>query len=354
MFALFGKNGVEVRDATMGDFAIKEKVWALSDSCGSNIWPCQSFITASTMKNAWLMHAAPLAKDKWYPLFTNRETICFVMDCITYDEIKALGLVILFRIVFFLTFSRSTLLGLKVEHFLKKWGPNAYTCIQLARGVLTEHELQYHAEIAALEFAKNPTAMTPETKSEFTFYTLFTARPIDEEKRFTYVLRVETQYLRDHVVDKVAQLGRIDMQVSFYSQASRSPRFEGSMGYVFEKFVYAWLSSNPAERELVCRAADPNAVERIRLKPIGRDRLHIITGTKRLGEAKEPEDKLPFGWILASESFPSVDAIVCVDTHVITIQLTTTSNHYANEKDLGQIKECLPDKIRNTPRIHYR
>ena len=48
-FVLFGKNGVEVHDPTIGDFAIKEKVWALSDSCGSNAdtWPCLSFITAS-------------------------------------------------------------------------------------------------------------------------------------------------------------------------------------------------------------------------------------------------------------------------------------------------------------------
>jgi hypothetical protein len=90
--------------------------------------------------------------------------------------------------------------------------------------------------------------MTPETKLEFTFHTLFTARPSDEETRSTYVLRVETQYLRGHVVDKLAQLGPIDpdVQVRFYRQAaSRSPQFEGSMGYVFEKFVYAWLSSNP-------------------------------------------------------------------------------------------------------------
>lgn len=140
------------------------------------------------------------------------------------------------------------------------------------------------------------------------------------------------------------------MQVSFkfYRQASQIPQFEGSMGYVFEKFVYAWLSSDPAERELVCLAADPKAVEQIRLKPIGRDRLHIITGNERLLEAEEPEDKLPFGWILASQSFPSIDAIVCMDTHVITIQVTTTSSHYANEEGFSQIKESLPDEIRNT------
>jgi hypothetical protein len=217
---------------------------------------------------------------------------------------KALGLVIIFGVVFCLTFTRRTFLDLNVEHFLKKWGLDAHTCIQLARGIFTERELRDQAEIAALGFAQNPTAMTLETKSELTFYTLFTARPISEEARFTYVLRVETQYLRVHVVDKVAHLGRFDpgMQVSFYSEASRNPRFKGSMGYVFEKFVYAWLSSNLAERELVCRAADPKAVERIRLKPIGRDRLHIIDHhrEKRLRETKEPEDKLPFGWMLAS------------------------------------------------------
>ena len=88
-FALFGKNGVEVRDPTMGGFAIKEKVWALSDSCGSNTdtWPCQSFIRASAMGNAWLVHVAPLAENRWYPLVKHRETIQFVMNCTTYDEV---------------------------------------------------------------------------------------------------------------------------------------------------------------------------------------------------------------------------------------------------------------------------
>ncbi|KAF8493466.1 hypothetical protein F5888DRAFT_1636626 [Russula emetica] len=59
---------------------------------------------------------------------------------------------------------------------------------------------------------------------------------------------------------------------------------------------------------------DLRAVERIRLKPIGRDRLHIITGKERLREAK----------------------------------VTTNSSHDANEKGLSQIKECLPDKIRDS------
>ena len=78
--------------------------------------------------------------------------------------------------------------------------------------------------MAARGFARNDD-MTPETN------TLFTARPLlDEENRFTYVLRVETKYrdLRGHVVDQIAQLGRIDpdMQVLFYSQASQSPRLK--------------------------------------------------------------------------------------------------------------------------------
>ena len=206
---------------------------------------------------------------------------------------------------------------------MKKWGPNARTCIQLARGIFVEREHRDHAEIAALGFAGDPTAMTPETKSEHTFYTLFTARLIDEEQRFNYVLRVETQYLRDHVLDKIAYLGLFDpdMQVSFYSQASRNPRFEGSMRYVFEKFVYAWLSSNPSERDLVCRPANPEAVERIRLKPIGRDRLHIVTGKKRLREAKEPDDKLPFGWILTSLDAMKISihtAVLCISGLRIT------------------------------------
>ena len=32
-------------------------------------------------------------------------------------------------------------------------------------------------------------------------------------------------------------------------------------------------------------------------------------------------------------------------THVITIQVTTTSSHYADEKGLSQIKKCLLEEI---------
>ena len=206
-------------------------------------------------------------------------------------------------------FSRSTLLGLDVKHFFKKWGPNARTSIQLARRVLTRSMLQARAETAACGFAPNPNAMTPETKSELTVYAHsdFSARPIDEETRFTYVLGVETQYLRDQVVDNIARLCLgPDMQVSFYSQASRNSRFERSMGYVFSRNSYM-RGSLPIRLNMnscvVLRTSKQGS--RSVLEPIGWDRLRVITGKKRLRGAKEPRINLhSAGYLHVSPSPP--------------------------------------------------
>ena len=46
---------------------------------------------------------------------------------------------------------------------------------------------------------------------------------------------------------------------------------------------------------------------------------------------KEDELETPFGWVLTSLGFPSLDAIACTDQHIITIQVTVALEHDASQ-----------------------
>jgi len=151
--------------------------------------------------------------------------------------------------------------------------------------------------------------MTPETKSELTFYTHFTWWPIEEERKFHLVYVFASRDANPFVT--MSWIKSPNLVGSFLISTvckyhSIAKRFEihglKDQWDTFSRNSYMLdsSSSNPAQRGLVCCAADPEGleVELIRLKPIGPGRLHIITGKKRLREAKgpdSPEDKLPFG-----------------------------------------------------------
>ena len=256
-----------------------------------------------------------------------------------------------------LTISYSILLQLNLDDFLgysDKWGPSARICVQLTRKLWEEVQLQTDAEVAAEEFVKSPNAIEMETKSRVASHSLFTTLPTDN--RASYILRVETPYLRRLVAKKMAQLDANE-QVSFYVRASKHIWFRGTLGYIFEKFVYAWLYSDPAEGELRCTAADPpnedpeenKDPEELVLKSPGRAVLESISGATSLKDANKlakANDQKPFGWIPTSQSFPSIDAIVCTEDRIFTIQATIASTHSTNVAGFELVKQNLPVRFR--------
>jgi len=163
------------------------------------------------------------------------------MDCFTREESRALRSVFIASILFCLAYSLSTIHGLDAERFMEnynKWGPSARTCPGLAWGAISETELEYNVVVAAKKFAENPRAICMEADREDDPHWLFTS--------------VAMPYLKGFVVEAIARTDAA-RQVLFCIEASNHPFFRGAFGYVFEKNLYLWLSSNP-DNEIPCTA----------------------------------------------------------------------------------------------------
>jgi hypothetical protein len=61
-------------------------------------------------------------------------------------------------------------------HF-DKWGPSARNCLELASGTITEEELEFKANLAAMKFAEDPVTVAMEANLEDNSHLLFTTIP---------------------------------------------------------------------------------------------------------------------------------------------------------------------------------
>ena len=253
------------------------------------------------------------------------------------------------------------MLQLDAKSFLKdfkKWGPCARTCVGLACGSITEEQLQEDATRAAKMFAQNPSAFTMETQSQDISHVLFTVSPNDV--RSTYTLRVATPYLRGLVTEEIAKFDAAD-HVSFYHHTSSLPAFKGTLGYLFEKYFLAWLCSGKRGnvlscvtkplRSVRCKSKTSNVAAddqtKLRLQPLGRDRLIVSNGDSCFANAKD--SNTPFGWVPASSrTFPSFDAVICTSRNIITIQVTVSSEHTMEPDGFDRLKRHLPARFQSS------
>ncbi|KAI0283051.1 hypothetical protein BGY98DRAFT_952734 [Russula aff. rugulosa BPL654] len=334
----------------------KTKTWALSDSSDTNQSPCNAFQAGSLKGRAWLVHATSPATKRYDRLRKECDLGLFIMDCVTTEEARALSIIHRLNV------------EQGLAHFIK-WGPSARICLRLARGSMTEDELENDVVMAAKKFAEDPLAVTMDTNLEATSlsHLLFTTCPVSP-KRDISVLRVPTPHLQSIVNDAIANIDAA-RQASFYSQASSHPFFRSTFGYIFEKFFYVWLSST-TDNELLCtqapassqsRSAPPakpksrstksrstahEQVEQLRLQPVGWAKVNVHGGDSGANGYKSANrHKTPFAWIPASRSDATFDAVICTDTRIITIQVTVAAKHSVNTKGFETLERLLPKKF---------
>jgi len=76
------------------------------------------------------------------------------------------------------------------------------------------------------------------------------------------------------------------------------------------------------------------------LKPVGREKVTIVNGNSEFANAKDSDT--PFSWVPASRTFPSLDAVICTDKRIITIQLTVAPKHTMKPMGFDLLKDNLP------------
>jgi hypothetical protein len=72
---------------------LPEGTWALSDSCGKSEQPCDVFLTAATVGNAWVVQTTSPSEKRYKEWKKQYSADIFYMDYFSIAEITALRLV---------------------------------------------------------------------------------------------------------------------------------------------------------------------------------------------------------------------------------------------------------------------
>jgi hypothetical protein len=243
---------------------------------------------------------------------------------------------------FHLSFSYSTIFGLDLDRFreqIELWGHSPRTCVTLTRDPLG---ISHHIDLAtraAQKFVERPDSFTDESQTRLhtDSHVLLTIRPRDPQRN-SVVGDIETGFLRN-LVDRAIKELDAAKQVNFFHTISKHPWFGASAGYVFEKLVYAWLFAPPKSEELPCTPRSPGSRKPLHTIPVCK-KVMAFSGMSTFKSANK--HKTPFCWLPTSQVFPVTDAIICTNTHIITIQSTVSSHHDLNVEQFEKIQAAFP------------
>ncbi|KAI0294602.1 hypothetical protein B0F90DRAFT_1821170 [Multifurca ochricompacta] len=327
-YLLFTDSGVERHILESG--ALPVGTLALSDSNAQVEKPCNGFLYASNRGTAFVVQTTSPKADRWTGWEKYHNGFLYVMECFSWDEMHVLG----------------TLLNLSVETLknnYEKWGPSARTLIKMIRtpSFLEKHE--GFVKRIADDFANDFRGYTKDINAMGACHRLIAIHPSGTslEKRGVPIGEIATEHLNNLVLD--ARGGRtVEKQLEFYNLISSHKHFRGSAGFMFEMFVYASLSSkgHSTGEGLVCTAVHSNSPSLT---------IPVCGGWSPF--TSNPEDvgdhETPFCLKPDAQNFPTADAIICTNEHVITIQATIADTHSAKVTGFYQVFDGLPPKYRN-------
>jgi hypothetical protein len=139
-------------------------------------------------------------------------------------------------------------------------------------------------------------------------HSLFTIMPSPD--RMVETVEIKTTYLRDLIANAIAEADTAK-QVGFFNLTSNHPWFRVSAGYIFQKFVFTWLFSNPVSGRLLCTPADPTNGS-FELHSVGPENVFVFDGARVLIKAK---CYITSGWLpSASATTYAVGSSKCLRT----------------------------------------
>lgn len=91
IFVLFKDTGVQLYDAALSDLIIPTGAWLLSDACAGHELPCSSFLTASSVNEAFVVQTTSSSWDKWKAWHKEQKATTFWMEVFSSNEMTVLG-----------------------------------------------------------------------------------------------------------------------------------------------------------------------------------------------------------------------------------------------------------------------
>ncbi|KAH9177660.1 hypothetical protein EDB89DRAFT_2064625 [Lactarius sanguifluus] len=330
-FILFHEGGVYRYPLKADPRYLPDGTWVLSDSNDEAPKPCSTFRSAAKLRIAWLIQTSSPQMKRWEDWVKYCDADTFVMNHVSIEEITAL----------------SKIFGLDVsniQRLYRKWGPSARTCLKLlSEGKEGPHELKVKS--AAIEFVKTADANFNVSKVS---HLIFSVRPEAQNRtgRRSQVAEMATDHIKD-IISYAAADASAQVQIDFFQMISTQPSFRAPAGTMFEGFVLSWLYARPNAEPLRCFATNQADLE---IPACGKEQTTFFDRKSSLN----PKDvngwnKPPFCLLPKPKNFPTADAIVITREFVITIQVTLSNEHDANQAGFDEIKKIIPASLRTTP-----
>ncbi|KAI9433100.1 hypothetical protein BJY52DRAFT_842799 [Lactarius psammicola] len=330
---IFQDNGVYSLPLTADPNRFPEGTWALSDSNVITKRPCNAFLEAAGCQRAWIIQTTSPLEVRWKEWSKEHNADVFVMKYFSIDEITAL----------------SKLFGLdvgKIQRLYERWGPSVRTCVMLSKGGEDSHE--HRVKNAANSFVTN-TPKTPEFDETKVSHILFSIRPEkeDREGRMIQIPEIATDHIKT-IISYAAADAKAQERIDFYQTISTQPGFMAAAGEMFQGFVLSWLYARSGVPPIRCISTGMPDLE-IPACGVNQTTFFGSKGglTKVNGDRKDPLCLLP-----TSKNFPFADAVVITNECIITIQVTVSHWHTANESGFTYIKNLLPSFLKRNKWRH--
>jgi hypothetical protein len=213
----------------------------------------------------------------------------------------------------------------------------------LSRQPAAEDTLEKTVETAAHNFVRDPVNYERNFDPTGASHVLFSLRPEDktEAGRMIFNAYIATDRIRN-IISYAAAEAEAHERIYFYRTIERQPTFRTSAGKIFERFVLSWLTSGPDVGTLDCTAAK-SGESNIQIPACAEEQTFFFGSLTSLKGATV--NGFPSCFLPAFQALAAVNAIIFTTNSIITVQVTISDSHSAEEKSFDDIKKNLPSSI---------
>jgi hypothetical protein len=222
-----------------------------------------------------------------------------------------------------------------VEYY-NHWGPSVRTCFDLAEGNLSLETMEVNTSRAALKFAKTKLPVPGDSDPADVFNMLFSIHPMTSSREDMKAM-ITTEHILDIVLEQVTWLDAAQ-QSEFFSMISGHPWLKSPLGNFYEKLTLVRLTADPTAAPLMCTSTTEAPIP----MPVVPNVISL-SGSSNLKDANQ--NNLPFYWRPVSQTFTSLDAIICTPEKIFLLQTTVSSKHSLKIQGLNFIREHIPTRF---------
>ncbi|KAF8509069.1 hypothetical protein BU17DRAFT_99245 [Hysterangium stoloniferum] len=303
-FVLFSMNGVSLHSGKASSaYDIPKGAWALSDSWGELLGPCNAFRTP----RAHVIHTSSPSSRRWKEWKKQLSADMYIMDIWLLEELQTLFIIS----------------GLDVKDGValsEKYGPNPRVIIDILikPGMEKRYlvDVQDGANTLASQFASDFSDLQKLDFSSGISSKIFTARPKNLTSRRQHSLYIPTPFLARTLGEAVSGQA-VAQQHEFFVILSGHPSLRSAAGWLFESYAHTLLS-NPMRAPL--KGYLRNDSKPYFIPAPGK----IISGATPLKTIQPPFD---FYWRPRESNFKGIDALICSGDVVWALQFTISASH---------------------------